>query len=254
METGGRDGGPFCRPNRALTRAGLGRMGPTDFQRTGTASRKRQIPAASRACRGGVGGFVAALGGPVCLFRPVPRIGRDRPPHATRTPINQLDASGDHPDHHEAIMAKSELGTKRTDPETGKKFYDLNRDPIVSPFTGKTYPLSFFETVEVSRSSAAAAKAKAKAAAAKQAADEEEEEDEDDTVEIEQTDNTVSLNDVEEEEGTAKAKAKTDVDETDDEDATADDDDDDAAYLPDDEDDDDDVSDIIGGGRDDDED
>ncbi|WP_337270655.1 TIGR02300 family protein [Oryzifoliimicrobium ureilyticus] len=42
-------------------------------------------------------------------------------------------------------MAKAELGTKRTDPETGKKFYDLNRDPIVSPYTGKSYPLSFFE-------------------------------------------------------------------------------------------------------------
>ncbi|WP_205283831.1 FYDLN acid domain-containing protein, partial [Escherichia coli] len=24
-------------------------------------------------------------------------------------------------------MAKAELGTKRTDPDTGKKFYDLNR-------------------------------------------------------------------------------------------------------------------------------
>ena len=41
--------------------------------------------------------------------------------------------------------AKPELGTKRIDPETGKKFYDLNRDPIVSPYTGKSYPLSFFE-------------------------------------------------------------------------------------------------------------
>ena len=42
-------------------------------------------------------------------------------------------------------MAKPELGTKRIDPETGRKFYDLNRDPIVSPYTGKSYPLSFFE-------------------------------------------------------------------------------------------------------------
>ncbi len=30
---------------------------------------------------------------------------------------------------------------------TGRKFYDLNKDPIVSPYTGKSYPLSFFETV-----------------------------------------------------------------------------------------------------------
>jgi len=36
-------------------------------------------------------------------------------------------------------------GTKREDPETGKKFYDLNRDPIVSPYTGKSYPRSYFD-------------------------------------------------------------------------------------------------------------
>ncbi|WP_375655815.1 TIGR02300 family protein, partial [Bartonella sp. AA83SXKL] len=40
-------------------------------------------------------------------------------------------------------MAKQELGTKRVDPETGKKFYDLNRDPIVSPYTGISYPRSY---------------------------------------------------------------------------------------------------------------
>ena len=45
-------------------------------------------------------------------------------------------------------MAKPELGTKRVDPETGRKFYDLNKDPIVSPFTGKEYPLSFFEAIK----------------------------------------------------------------------------------------------------------
>lgn len=35
-------------------------------------------------------------------------------------------------------MAKADLGTKRTDPDTGKKFYDLNRDPVVSPYSGKS--------------------------------------------------------------------------------------------------------------------
>ncbi|MBL4538510.1 MAG: TIGR02300 family protein, partial [Oceanicaulis sp.] len=44
-------------------------------------------------------------------------------------------------------MAKAELGTKRVCPETGKKFYDLNKDPIVSPFTGMEYPLSYYEEV-----------------------------------------------------------------------------------------------------------
>lgn len=43
-------------------------------------------------------------------------------------------------------MAKSELGTKRIDPETGRKFYDLNKDPIVSPYTGRSYPRSYFES------------------------------------------------------------------------------------------------------------
>lgn len=42
-------------------------------------------------------------------------------------------------------MAKDARGTKREDPETGKKFYDLNKDPIVSPYTGKSYPRSYFE-------------------------------------------------------------------------------------------------------------
>lgn len=44
-------------------------------------------------------------------------------------------------------MAKADLGTKRTCPETGKKFYDLGKDPIVSPYTGIAYPLTAFEQV-----------------------------------------------------------------------------------------------------------
>ena len=46
-------------------------------------------------------------------------------------------------------MAKEELGSKRIDPETGRKFYDLNKDPIVSPYTGKTYPRSYFDSASV---------------------------------------------------------------------------------------------------------
>lgn len=42
-------------------------------------------------------------------------------------------------------MARPELGTKRVCPTTGRKFYDLNRDPIVSPYTGEALPRASFE-------------------------------------------------------------------------------------------------------------
>lgn len=42
-------------------------------------------------------------------------------------------------------MAKPELGMKRTCPTTGRKFYDMNKDPIVSPYTGQSFPRTIFE-------------------------------------------------------------------------------------------------------------
>ena len=45
-------------------------------------------------------------------------------------------------------MAKPELGTKRVCPVTGRKFYDLGKDPVVSPYTGISYPRSQFEVVK----------------------------------------------------------------------------------------------------------
>ncbi len=122
-------------------------------------------------------------------------------------------------------MAKPELGTKRIDPETGKKFYDLNRDPIVSPYTGLSYPRSYFE---------ASAEAKG--------------EDDEDT-ETEELDTAlekpefISLEDADDE-----AKGDDDIPDMGDDDVDLGDDDD--AFLPDDEDDeDDDVSGIITGGN-----
>ena len=38
-------------------------------------------------------------------------------------------------------MAKEEWGTKRVCPETGKRFYDLNNNPVVSPYTGNEITL-----------------------------------------------------------------------------------------------------------------
>ncbi|KPQ06332.1 MAG: hypothetical protein HLUCCA12_11525 [Rhodobacteraceae bacterium HLUCCA12] len=34
-------------------------------------------------------------------------------------------------------MPKEEWGVKRICPTTGKRFYDLNKSPVVSPFTGE---------------------------------------------------------------------------------------------------------------------
>ncbi|MDJ0630645.1 MAG: TIGR02300 family protein [Rhodobacter sp.] len=38
-------------------------------------------------------------------------------------------------------MPKEEWGTKRVCPTTGKRFYDLNKSPIVSPYTGEVVNL-----------------------------------------------------------------------------------------------------------------
>ncbi len=35
-------------------------------------------------------------------------------------------------------MPKEEWGVKRVCPTTGKRFYDMNANPIVSPYTGET--------------------------------------------------------------------------------------------------------------------
>ena len=43
-------------------------------------------------------------------------------------------------------MPKEEWGKKRVCPTTGKRFYDLNRSPIVSPYTGQVV------SIEVGRS------------------------------------------------------------------------------------------------------
>lgn len=127
-------------------------------------------------------------------------------------------------------MAKAELGTKRTDPDNGKKFYDLNRDPVVSPYTGKSWPLSFFEE---------------NSAAAKMEQAEEEDVQEVDTenpeVELTSTDDTDdgSNND--------------DLPDMGDDDVDIGDDDDDTFLEADEDEDDDDMSGIIGGVGDDDE-
>jgi len=54
-------------------------------------------------------------------------------------------------------VAKSELGTKRICPDTGRKFYDLGKTPVISPYTGKVVPIA---PVPVSRARPEAAAAR----------------------------------------------------------------------------------------------
>jgi uncharacterized protein (TIGR02300 family) len=75
-------------------------------------------------------------------------MGTDRPRHSKYPSRRAAQPGGGYRTTRGINVAKPELGTKRIDPETGRKFYDLNKDPIVSPYTGKSYPRSFFETAD----------------------------------------------------------------------------------------------------------
>ena len=46
-------------------------------------------------------------------------------------------------------MPKEEWGTKRTCPTTGRRFYDLGKDPIVSPYTGEVVNLETGKSTRV---------------------------------------------------------------------------------------------------------
>lgn len=64
-------------------------------------------------------------------------------------------------------MPKEEWGVKRICPTTGKRFYDLNKNPIVSPYTGETV------VVDTGKASRTLVADKADKAQAKPDADEE---------------------------------------------------------------------------------
>jgi uncharacterized protein (TIGR02300 family) len=61
-------------------------------------------------------------------------------------------------------MPKEEWGTKRLCPTTGKRFYDLNKDPIVSPYTGEVLEIDSSKSRMIAADAEDAASAKAKAA------------------------------------------------------------------------------------------
>ncbi len=60
-------------------------------------------------------------------------------------------------------MPKEEWGTKRLCPETGKRFYDLNADPIISPYTGEVVEVDLSKSRMIAADAEDAASAKAKA-------------------------------------------------------------------------------------------
>ena len=92
-------------------------------------------------------------------------------------------------------MAKSDLGTKRICPTTGKKFYDLNKSPVISPYTGEVVPIAPIAPPRASRGDAAARAAAASATAAA------------DTPEPAEAEELVSLEEADAEENTGKVKA-----------------------------------------------
>jgi uncharacterized protein (TIGR02300 family) len=130
-------------------------------------------------------------------------------------------------------VAKSDLGTKRICPTTGKKFYDLNKNPVISPYTGEVVPIAPVAPPRATRGAAAAAAAATTAPDMPEPAEAEE---------------LVPLEEADAEENTGKVKAVVpeseddiEIDET-----LEDDDDDDSTFIPDEEEGDEDVTDIIG--------
>ena len=127
-------------------------------------------------------------------------------------------------------MAKSELGTKRICPTTGKKFYDLNKNPVISPYTGEVVPIAPVAPARAARGAEARNMAQ------------------DNAPEPAEAEELVSLEEADAEENTGKVKAivpesedDIEVDET-----LDDDDDDDSTFIADEEEGDEDVTDIIG--------
>ena len=136
-------------------------------------------------------------------------------------------------------MAKSDLGTKRICPTTGKKFYDLNKNPVISPYTGEVVRIAPIAPIPPPRTRADAA-ARARAAAAASAAEA--------TPEPVEAEELVPLEEADAEENTGNVKAVVpeseddiEIDET-----IEDDDDDDSTVIADEEEGDEDLTDIIG--------
>src|SRR5262249_36841749 len=129
-------------------------------------------------------------------------------------------------------VAKSDLGTKRICPTTGKKFYDLNKNPVISPYTGEVVPIAPIAPTRAARGESARASAATAEAVAEPI----------------ETEELVPLEESDAEENTGKVKAVVpeseddiEIDET-----IEDDEDDDSTFIADEEEGEEDVTDIIG--------
>jgi uncharacterized protein (TIGR02300 family) len=128
-------------------------------------------------------------------------------------------------------VAKSDLGTKRICPTTGKKFYDLNKTPVISPYTGEVVPIAPVAPPRASRGAQTVSPTMAPEAPEPAEAAE-----------------LVSLEEADAEENTGKVKAAVpeSVDDIEVDETIEDDDDDDSTFIADEEEGDEDVTDIIG--------
>ena len=99
-------------------------------------------------------------------------------------------------------MPNEEWGTKRLCPTTGKRFYDLNKTPIVSPYTGEVVAVdtSKTRTMVADAEDAQTKKMKATDADDDLVLDDDEDEEDvdlgDDVLEDDEDDDTVSLDDI----------------------------------------------------------
>ena len=131
-------------------------------------------------------------------------------------------------------VARPDLGTKRVCPTTGRKFYDLNKSPIVSPYTG--------QVVTINAPVPRGGRAEPVAARPAPVVDEVEV---DPVAEAE----LISLEEADDEQSATKSAVPADEIEIEEDDTATDDD----TFLEEDEDESDDVTDLIGDGIEDDE-
>ena len=126
-------------------------------------------------------------------------------------------------------MAKSDLGTKRICPTTGKKFYDLKKNPVISPYTGEVVPIAPVAPTRTRGETRATTAAN-------------------EAPEVMETEELVPLEEADAEENTGKVKAVVPESEDDIEidESIEGDDDDDSTFIADEEEGDEDVTDIIG--------